>query len=124
MKALICRYYGSIDFTFEQFAADVNHDLVDTLGNLAARVDAQADLEAELDGLLANLREAHRKGSSRRAAEATRAVWRVANRRFAEARPWETFTTDPDHAAVQVGEALDLLRLSAAVAWPFVLDIS
>jgi methionyl-tRNA synthetase len=129
------------DFTFERFATDVNHDLADTFGNLVNRVlkfavarygggvpeggaaaEPEHRLTTELDGHLSALRAHHDAASLRKAADQTRAIWRLANGYLAAERPWTLVETDPERAAVVLRIGLNLVHVAATIAWPFIPD--
>jgi methionyl-tRNA synthetase len=127
------------DFAFDRFAAEVNADLADSFGNLAnrllsfavARFDgavpdggepgpAEADIARRLDAHLAALRAHHEGPRFRKAAAEVRAIWHVANAYAAASAPWTRLKSDPAGAAVALRTALNLLGVSARVAWAFV----
>jgi methionyl-tRNA synthetase len=127
------------DFTFARFAADVNHDLADGFGNLANRIvklvrarwggvvpsggktgEAEVRLEVELARHLGALRRHQREGSLRKAAESVRALWRAGNAYLSAEAPWALLERDPERAAVVIRTGVNLLRLTATAAWPFI----
>jgi methionyl-tRNA synthetase len=127
------------DFTVERFALGVNKDLAHVFGNLvnrcltfvAARFDgvvpaggaegaSEIALAGQLDRHLHQLREAHLSVQIRRAAAETRAIWSAANAYLAEEAPWSVLKVDCTRAAVVTRTAVNLLRLAAIVAWPFI----
>ena len=127
------------DFTVVRFAADVNKDLADVFGNLVNRLvrfAAQAfggrvpgggkpgarehALAAEIDGRVAQLRTHHEALEFRHAAADTRAIWARANAYVQETAPWTAINSDPVRAAVSTRTALNLVRLSAVLAWSIV----
>ncbi|MFI5010969.1 MAG: methionine--tRNA ligase [Hyphomicrobiales bacterium] len=126
------------DFNFARFAGGVNHDLADSFGNLANRVlrlvaahyeavprggstaEAEHRLAAELDRRLGALRRHHDVCALRKAAEEVRAIWRLANGYLAAQAPWTIIDSEPERAAVTVRTGVNLLRLAAIVAWPFI----
>lgn len=120
------------DFTVERFVDGVNKDLGDVFGNLvnrcltftAARFDSTIpDPGApgiELDSALRELRKFHETLALRKAADATRAIWKLANTYLSEAAPWTVIKTDPRRAAAIVHNGIDLVRVAAQVAWPFI----
>ena len=127
------------DFTVSRFAADVNKDLADVFGNLVNRVvcfSAQAfggrvpgegkagerehALSAEIGTRVARLRTHHEALEFRQAAAETRAVWARANAYVQETAPWTAINSDPARAAVVTRTALNLIRLSAVLAWSIV----
>ena len=127
------------DFTVSRFAADVNKDLADVFGNLVNRVvrfSAQAfggrvpgegkagerehALSAEIGARVARLRTRHEALEFRQAAAETRAIWARANAYVQETAPWTAINSDPARAAVVTRTALNLVRLSAVLAWSIV----
>ncbi len=127
------------DFTVSRFAADVNKDLADVFGNLVNRVvrfSAQAfggcvpgggnagerehALSAEIGARVARLRTHHEALEFRQAAAETRAIWARANAYVQETAPWTAIDSDPARAAVVTRTALNLVRLSAVLAWSIV----
>ena len=127
------------DFTVSRFAADVNKDLADVFGNLVNRVvcfSAQAfggrvpgegkagerehALSAEIGARVARLRTHHEALEFRQAAAETRAIWARANAYVQETAPWTAINSDPARAAVVTRTALNLVRLSAVLAWSIV----
>ncbi len=130
---------ADVDFTAARFCDGVDKDLADTFGNLVnrclafavARFDAtvpaggepgtrERRLARDLDACLRRLRERHEALSYRQAADAVRAIWRLANGYLAEAAPWSTVRTDPAQAAVAVRTGINLVRIAAVAAWPFI----
>ena len=49
-----------------------------------------------------------------------RGIWVAGNEYLQAAAPWSTFKTDPDLAAAQVRLGLNLIRLYAVLAAPFI----
>ena len=131
------------DFSVARFAADSNKDLADVFGNLVNRafrftartfagcVPAGGEpgareqaLAAEIEARVARLREHHTGLEFRRAAAETRAIWARANAYLQDSAPWSGFTANPARAAVATRTALNLIRLSAVVAWSIVPEIA
>jgi len=117
----------------------VNKDLADTFGNLVNRClsftasafggtvpaggqpgPAEQALVARLDLELAALCRHHDGLALRKAAASVRSLWKIANSYVAEAAPWSVVRHDRQRAAVITRTALNLVRLSASVAWPFI----
>ena len=117
----------------------MNKDLADIFGNLvnrclafaAARFDGivpeagqlgplEHQLARSLDAHLARLRRHHESLALRKAAEEVRAIWRLANAYLAEAAPWSAIKDDPARAATIVNTGINLVRVSALAAWPFI----
>jgi methionyl-tRNA synthetase len=131
------------DFRTARFAADVNKDLADILGNLVQRVVRFAErafegrvpdggepgateqvIAEEAAGRVARLRAHHEAREFRRAASETRALWSRANAYIQEAAPWTTLKTDRARAALATRTTLNLVRLGATVAWSIVPDLA
>ncbi|MCT4610514.1 MAG: methionine--tRNA ligase [Pelagimonas sp.] len=129
------------EFTWDSFQQGVNKDLADVLGNFASRVTkfcrskfseavpagaARGDREAQLVAdLTAKIREyeTHMEAVEiRKAAASLRATWVLGNEYLQEVAPWSTFKTDPEQAAMQIGLALNLIRLYAVISAPFIPD--
>ena len=127
------------DFTVERFVDGVNKDLADTFGNLVNRClafagsafggivptcgphgPAEQALAERLDLELAALCRHHDRLALRKAAASVRSIWKIANSYVAEAAPWSVIKHGRDRAAVITRTALNLVRLSATVAWPFI----
>ena len=127
------------DFTVERFVEGVNKDLADSFGNLVNRCltfaaanfgatipgtgetgPVERKLTAELDGCLKRLRSHHEALSIRKATEEVRAIWRLANAYLTETAPWSVIKRDPDRAAAIVRTGVNLVRIAALAAWPFV----
>jgi methionyl-tRNA synthetase len=127
------------DFSIGRFASDVNKDLADVFGNLVNRIisfahqafdgripsggapgEPEVSLAAELDRRIASLRTHHEACEFRRAAAETRAIWSAANTYLQHAAPWTIVKSDSVRAAVVTRTGLNLVRLSAALAWSII----
>ena len=127
------------DFTVERFVDGVNKDLADVFGNLvnrclsfaAARFDAtvpqpgepgpiERKLAADLAAHLGRLREKHEALALRKAAEEVRKIWKLANAYLSEAAPWAAIAHDRARAATVVHTGINLVRIAALAAWPFI----
>ncbi|WUH92102.1 methionine--tRNA ligase [Streptomyces sp. NBC_00433] len=126
-------------FTWELFAAGVNKDLADTLGNFVNRVlsfsrkrfgdevpagapagEAEAKLGEQIAGLLAEY-EGHMEAMQfRKAAQSLRALWSAGNSYLEEKAPWMEIKTDQDGAALTLRTAMNLIHLYAVVSEPFI----
>jgi methionyl-tRNA synthetase len=108
----------------------VNADLADSFGNLVnrclrfahARFDGvvpagelDQELAATLHEQLRALRSHHEALQFRKAADAVRGIWRLANTYLAKTAPWRL--SDP---AAVMRTSINLVRVAAIVAWPFV----
>jgi methionyl-tRNA synthetase len=127
------------DFTLARFVEGVNKDLADVFGNLVNRCltfavarfagvvpeagelgPLEHRLAASLDAHLACLRGHHESLSLRKAADEVRAIWRLANAYLAEAAPWSAIRDDTARAATIVYTGINLVRVAALAAWPFI----
>ena len=133
-------------FTFEDFAARINSDLANVLGNFVNRitkycvgkfdgkVPPQAEynggewgapedtLVAELAARLPKLITYYETMEFRKAAAETRAIWATGNEYLTEAAPWSQYKTDIDQAAIGVRIGLNLVALFGILAQPIVPD--
>ena len=117
----------------------MNKDLADVFGNFvnrclafaAARFDGvvpeagqlsplEHQLAHSLDAHLARLRRHHESLALRKAADEVRAIWRLANAYLTEAAPWSAIKDDTARAATIVNTGINLVRVSALAAWPFI----
>nr|WSX78018.1 methionine--tRNA ligase [Streptomyces sp. NBC_00899] len=126
-------------FTWELFAAGVNKDLADTLGNFVNRVlsfsrkrfgdevpagapagAAEAKLGEQIAGLLAEYEGHMETLQFRKAAQSLRALWSAGNSYLEEKAPWTEIKTDQDGAALTLRTAMNLIHLYAVVSEPFI----
>jgi methionyl-tRNA synthetase len=127
------------NFTWPHFAALVNKDLADVLGNFvnrvtkfaAARFDAivptegaygaeEAALIQDLDGRLAQYRDHLEAMEFRKAVTELRTIWVAGNEYLTRAAPWTAIKSDRARAAASVRMGLNLVRLFGHLAWPFI----
>ncbi|MGI5251261.1 methionine--tRNA ligase [Actinacidiphila glaucinigra] len=126
-------------FTWEHFAASVNKDLADTLGNFVNRVlsfsrkrfgdevpagkeagEAERRLGEQIAELLAEYERHMEDLQFRKAAQALRALWSAGNSYLEEKAPWLEIKTDADGAALTLRTAMNLIHLYAVVSEPFI----
>ncbi len=126
-------------FTWELFAAGVNKDLADTLGNFVNRVlsfsrkrfgdrvpaggapgEAERRLGEQIARLLAEYEEHMDALRFRKAAQALRALWSAGNAYLEEKAPWLEIKTDQEAAALTLRTAMNLIHLYAVVSEPFI----
>jgi methionyl-tRNA synthetase len=131
------------DFCVARFAADVNKDLADVFGNFVNRVvrfthqafdgripaggkpgEPEISLAVELRRRLAALKSSHEALEFRRSAAETRGIWGLANAYLQHTAPWTAVKSDPARAAVVTRTGLNLVRLSAAIAWSIIPSLS
>lgn len=121
----------------------MNKDLADVFGNLVNRIISfthrafddripsggepggpEISLAAELDRRIASLRTHHEACEFRRAAAETRVIWSAANAYLQHAAPWTTVRSDSVRASVVTRTGLNLVRLSATLAWSIIPSLS
>ncbi len=126
-------------FTWEHFAAVVNKDLADVLGNFANRVTkfcvARFDglvpgegayeaeeraLIAELDQRIAQYTRHMEDIELRKAMGELRAIFVAGNEYLTRAAPWTHIKTDRARAAAGVRMGLNLVHLFGHLAWPVI----
>jgi methionyl-tRNA synthetase len=130
-------------FTLEGFAAQVNKDLADVLGNFVNRTlkfcaskfgqevpaggepgAAEAELGAALDQRLAAVTEHLEAMQFRKAMVELRGAWVLGNEYLAREAPWSVIKQDRDRAAVVVRTAINMIRLFAQMSAPVVPSLS
>ena len=126
-------------FTLEQFAAGVNKDLADVLGNFVNRItrfckarfgeavpqagaygEAEAALTAELDRHITDYAGHLEAMEFRKAFAELRAIWVAGNEYLQVAAPWTTIKQDEAAAAASVRCALNLIALFSALSRPVI----
>ncbi|TDU04615.1 methionyl-tRNA synthetase [Streptomyces sp. 846.5] len=127
------------NFTWELFAATVNKDLADVLGNFVNRVlsfsrkrfgdevpagreagEAEQQLGEQIAELLAEYQTQMDALQFRKAAQALRALWSAGNSYLEAKAPWLEARTDLDGAALTLRTAMNLIHLYAVVSEPFI----
>jgi methionyl-tRNA synthetase len=126
-------------FAWEHFAAVVNKDLADVLGNFvnrvtkfcAARFDGNVPeegaygederaLATELDARVARYTEHLETIEYRKALAELRATWVAGNEYLTRAAPWTHIKTDRAKAAAAVRMGLNLVHLFGHLSWPVI----
>jgi methionyl-tRNA synthetase len=124
-------------FTWEHFQSSINTDLANVLGNglnrilkfTASRFDGRVPQGGEAgpleQKLAVEVAEAVAEATTqfeameyRKAAQAVRRLWVLANEYLQESAPWTAFKTDPVRAGVAVRAGLNLMAVLAAVSAP------
>ena len=124
-------------FSFESFAATVNKDLNDVLGNFINRVtkmtikdfgtnvpalgemtDAEKELYTTLDVLLKQYTEHMEAIEFRKALADLREIWVSGNNYIAKTEPWKAIKTDKARAATILNTGLNLIRLFGVLSAP------
>jgi methionyl-tRNA synthetase len=128
-----------VSFTWELFAATVNKDLADTLGNFVNRTltftarrfgeqvpaggtpgPLEQDLAAALAEAIGAYAEHLQRMEFRKAANRLREVWALGNGYLERASPWTAIREDPQQAACTLRTAINLIRVFAVVSAPIV----
>jgi methionyl-tRNA synthetase len=126
-------------FTWELFAAQVNKDLADTLGNFVNRVlsfsarrfgetvpaggtpgDAERALGEQVAGLLAEYEGHLEVLAFRKAAASLRALWSAANVYLELKAPWREVKSDEAGAALTLRTAMNLIHLFGQLSEPLI----
>jgi methionyl-tRNA synthetase len=126
-------------FTLEQFAATVNKDLADVLGNFVNRItrfckarfgeavpgegaygEVEHNLVEELDRRIEAYTQFLEEMEYRKAFNELRAIWVAGNEYLQIAAPWTTIKEDKERAAASVRCALNLILLVAALSRPVI----
>ncbi len=127
------------EFSWELFAIAINKELADLLGNLYSRVGKLTETHWEGKAPeLGKLGEAERESLAlaavklkeyeaaleaiqfRKAMQALRELWGVANQYMEKTAPWKTVKVSKDQAATSLAMAVNFLRLFAVVSAPVV----
>jgi methionyl-tRNA synthetase len=128
-----------VSFTWELFAATVNKDLADTLGNFVNRTltftarrfgeqvpaggtpgPLERDLATDLAAAVGSYAEHLERMEFRKAAQRLREVWALGNSYLERASPWTAIREDPQQAACTLRTAINLIRVFAVVSAPIV----
>ena len=150
LPADIWRYYlmanapesSDSNFTWEHFAATVNKDLADVVGNFVNRVmrfcatrfdscvpgegvwgPEEYALADELDTRVASYTEFLEACEFRKAVAELRAIWVAGNEYLTRAAPWSAIREDRARAAVGVRVGLNLVHLFGHLSWPIVPNL-
>lgn len=126
-------------FTWELFAAQVNKDLADTLGNFVNRVltfsrkrfgdqvpagNPAGDEERQLGEQLATLLTEYQANLDglqfRKSAHTLRTIWSAANSYLEQKSPWLEIREDPEGAALTLRTAMNLVFLFGLVSEPII----
>jgi methionyl-tRNA synthetase len=127
------------NFTWEHFAAVVNKDLADVLGNFVNRVTKfcevrfdgklpgegaygaeEGALADELDRRVAQYTKHLEAIEFRKALGELRAIWVAGNEYLTRAAPWTHIKTDRAQAAAAVRMGLNLVHLFGHLSWPVI----
>ena len=125
------------NFSFDQFAATVNKDLNDVLGNFINRVlkmtatnfgqqipllgnptTTEKELYAALDSLIETYTKHLSQLEYRKAMSVLREIWVTGNNYLTQTEPWKVVKTDTDYAGTILNTALNLIRLYAHLSAP------
>lgn len=126
------------DFSFTAFAAVINSDLANSLGNFVSRVLAlvakyfgnvvpdhnseqlNEHLFSQVQTLCIAIEKAHQELKYREVINNIRALWALANEYLTQQQPWITVKHDRQHAAQVLAECLHLIRIFAITAWAII----
>ncbi|MBR6412384.1 MAG: methionine--tRNA ligase [Alphaproteobacteria bacterium] len=125
------------NFSFDQFAAVVNKDLNDVLGNFINRVlkmteknfgcqvpaigaitENEKELYQTLDNLIADYKRYMDGLEFRKAMSTLREIWVSGNNYIAKTEPWKVVKTNLEYGATILGTALNMIRLFANLSAP------
>ncbi len=125
------------DFTWEQFAAVINKDLVGIFGNFIHRTlkltasqfgnqvpaggepgERERALARDCAAAVEAYRTALRKVEFRKAVQALRRLWMLGNQYLDERAPWNLVKQDRETGAMVLRTAINLIRLYALAAEP------
>ena len=125
------------NFAFDQFAAVVNKDLNDVLGNFINRVlkmteknfglqipaigtvtENETELYRTLDSLIADYKRYMDGLEFRKAMGTLREIWVSGNNYIAKTEPWKVVKADQTYGATILGTALNMIRLFANLTAP------
>ncbi len=126
-------------FTWEHFAATVNKDLADTLGNFVNRAfkltekhfgcvvpaggepgDAERELAQDIENRFGEYDSNLRNMEFRKAAQELKAMWTLGNMYFDRMQPWKTVKDDRDRTACTLRTAIALVRFYGVWSAPFI----
>jgi methionyl-tRNA synthetase len=138
-----CPENSDSDFSFEAFAAAVNKDLADILGNFLSRtlalLEKYFDLavpvslnEETMDGdlikksqrLLDDLSQSLTQRRFRQATQSLRDLWCLGNEYITEKEPWHMVNKSKEQAAIVLAHCVHLLRIFAVASAPFIPETS
>ncbi|HCF29114.1 MAG TPA: methionine--tRNA ligase [Cyanobacteria bacterium UBA11049] len=126
-------------FTWEQLQTKVNKDLADNFGNLVNRIlkfaasrfdgkiptggtsgEPEQRLETQCREGINLIGECLRNLEFRKATNALCALWTIGNQYIDEQAPWGLFKENPEQAAMVIRTSVNLIRLYAIAANPFI----
>ncbi|NJL85183.1 MAG: methionine--tRNA ligase [Leptolyngbyaceae cyanobacterium SM1_1_3] len=126
-------------FTWEQLQLKVNKELADNLGNFINRIlkfasarfqgtvpaggeptEAEHQLEVTCRELMAKIAGHLQAMEFRKATEALNALWTAGNQYIDTRAPWALFKEDKDEAALVIRTCINLIRIYAIAAMPFI----
>jgi methionyl-tRNA synthetase len=126
-------------FTWEQLQTKINKDLADNFGNLVNRIlkfaaarfngripaggasgEAEQRLEAQCKEGVNLIGECLQNLEFRKATNALCALWTIGNQYIDEQAPWGLVKETPEQAAMIIRTAINLIRIYAIAAHPFI----
>ena len=131
------------DFTWERFAAQVNKDLADTLGNFVRRVltfslrqfgdvvptggvagEPERNLAGQVAELVCEYEASLETLQLRRALQQLRAIWSLGNSYLDIKAPWQETKRSPEAAALTLRTAMNLIYLYGVISEPVIPEAS
>ena len=129
------------NFSFDTFAAIINKDLNDVLGNFINRVlkmteknfgttvppmgaptSNETELYQTLDTLIADYRKYMDGLEFRKAMATLREIWVTGNNYIAKTEPWKVVKENRDYAGTILATAMNMIRLFAHLSAPIMPD--
>lgn len=126
-------------FTWELFASSVNKDLADTLGNFVNRTltfterrfgarvpdggtagPVERELIVDLERAISVYTDHLAHMQFRKATRSLREIWMLGNAYLERSTPWITIREDREQAAGALRTAINLIRIFAVLATPFI----
>ncbi|PSN12429.1 methionine--tRNA ligase, partial [filamentous cyanobacterium CCP5] len=126
-------------FTWEQLQIKVNKELADNLGNFVNRIlkfansrfdgqvpeggapgEPEQQLETDCHAALEDLHQHLSNLEFRKATGALNALWTLGNQYIDVQAPWALFKQDKDQAAMVIRTCINLIRVYAIAASPFI----
>jgi len=146
IKSDIWRYYlfrmrpedNDTEFTWDDFQAKVNNELVGNFGNFINRVVSLNDkffkgkkpkkknspLKEKTEKLLDEYKELMERSREREAISKANEISSLGNKFLQDMEPWTVAKTDLDVAGGVIAECIDLFKLLSCVYYPFVPEAS
>jgi methionyl-tRNA synthetase len=134
-----CPESSDSDFSFEAFAATINKDLADILGNFVTRTIAlhkkycdltinieltESNIDTQLyeriNNATKNVAQLLSERRFRAATAELRSLWVLGNEYIAQKEPWQVLKTSQEQGEVILTHCLHLIRIFAVASFPFI----